>query len=147
MHATELQEVPPGQTEIGDDEEAERREEEREARLKAEQDALDAEDGKTEAPADPPPAEEITLRGTEQLSFFQTGGKRPTSSTLTLRAKTIDVEKGTGFKKGDRVRCEVIFVVDKQTDADARDKATGMVVDATLKSSAFMEDVKILEVG
>lgn len=93
-----------------------------------------------------PAPEELTLRGTEQLSFFNNGGKRPTSATLQLRSKTLDCERGTGFKKGTRVKIEAIFVVDGANDKDQIDKATGMVTDATLKSSAFMEDVRIVEV-
>jgi len=113
--------------------------------VQAEQGADEEFDSASEQESQPAP-DEVTLRGDTQLAMFDPGGKKPTNATITLRGKTLPVEHGTAFKKGARIRVEAIFVVDDTGDRDKRDKATGLVVDCVHKHSAFVEDVRIIEV-
>jgi hypothetical protein len=95
-------------------------------------------------PADPvPPVEEIRVDGTVQLSMFDLGGKRATTSSLRLTGGAVKLVDGAAYKKGDVLTGTFTAVVNEVGQKDDHDPKTGIVVSATQKHSARITDLRI----
>lgn len=103
----------------------------------------DIDGGEVDAGTVSAPADEIVVGGTAQLDLFNAGGKRPNSATLTIRGRTLEINVGEGYRKGDRLEVTGTIVVDTIGQRDKRDKATGLVTDCVQTHSAFWEDMSI----
>lgn len=92
---------------------------------------------------DLPPLDEITLKGTAQLSIFDMGGKLPDSSSLKFIGGKVSLADATAFKKGETVVVRVVAVVDSVTQKDKRDTQTGQVVSCEQRHEARITDMVI----
>lgn len=84
----------------------------------------------------------LVLPGSEQLSF-SIGGKKPTSSKLTLTGGQIEVEGQ--FKKGEIVVFQVEAVVEEVAFRDQVDSKTRQVVGCTRKQKARIVGSQLVE--
>lgn len=98
-------------------------------------------------PVDPPapPLEEMRVDGTTQLGMFDSGGKKPTSSSIRLTGGKVELVDGKAFRKGDVVRLEVVAIVREVAQRDKPDRQTGIVVDCQQKHIAEITDVRLAE--
>lgn len=87
--------------------------------------------------------DEIAVDGTAQLELFDLGGKRPTSSKLTLAGGGVDVVDGQAFRKGDVVAFSGTAVISAVKQQDKRDKSTQQVVSCEQKHTALITDLRI----
>lgn len=97
-----------------------------------------------EVPADPqPPVQEIVMRGTAPLDFFNAGGKLPNKATVRFVGGKVGLEQGTAFKKADVIHFEGYATVVAATPRDKRDKATGVVLECELQLQAEIDDLSL----
>jgi hypothetical protein len=97
-----------------------------------------------EVPADPqPPVQEIVMRGTAPLDFFNAGGKLPNKATVRFVGGKVGLEQGTAFKKADVIHFEGYATVVAATPRDKRDKATGVVLECELQIQAEIDDLSL----
>lgn len=75
-----------------------------------------------------------------QLSFA-VGGKKPTSTALTLVGGKIEV--GESFQKGQRIRLEIVAEVGEVAFVDQRDAKTGQVIGCERKHKARILSVMV----
>jgi hypothetical protein len=74
------------------------------------------------------PVGEVRIDGLKQLGLIDFGGKKPQSSTLTLRGGQFELEDGTAYEKGDRL----FFAGQAQVfDVGGRDKLDTKTMIAT----------------
>lgn len=100
--------------------------------------------GGTEVAEDPlPPLAELVLDGTTQLGLFDAGGKQPTSATVRLTGRRIELADGRGFRKGETVRLQVTAVIDRVSLKDTRDAETGIVVACEQAHEARIVDIRL----
>lgn len=93
--------------------------------------------------ADLPPLDEITLKGTAQLSIFDMGGKIPDSSSLKFTGGKVALADATAFKKGETVVVRVVAVVNSVKQKDKHDAQTGQVVSCEQQHEARITDMVI----
>jgi hypothetical protein len=98
--------------------------------------------GEVQAPQ--PPPEEIVLRGSTPLDFFNAGGKLPNKATIRFVGGKVGLEQGTAFKKGEVVRFEGYATVVAATPRDKRDKSTGVVLECELQIQAEIDDLQLV---
>jgi hypothetical protein len=96
------------------------------------------------AAATQPPPEEIVLRGSTPLDFFNAGGKLPNKATIKFVGGKVGLEQGTAFKKGDVVQFEGYATVVAATPRDKRDKQTGVVLECELQLQAEIDDLRLV---
>lgn len=92
---------------------------------------------------DLPPLDEITLKGTAQLSIFDMGGKIPDSSSLKFTGGKVALADATAFKKGETVVVRVVAVVNSVSQKDKHDAQTGQVVSCEQRHEARITDMVI----
>jgi hypothetical protein len=102
-------------------------------------------DGGEVPPAPDPRPEEIILRGTTPLDFFNAGGKRPNKASIRFTGGKTGLEQGTAFKKGDVIHFEGYATVVSAAPRDKRDKQTGIVVECELQIQAEIDDLRLTE--
>jgi len=90
-----------------------------------------------------PPVEEIIVRGTTPLDFFNAGGKLPNKASLRFTGGKVGLEQGTAFRKGDVVRFEGYATVVAATPRDKRDRATRQVLECELQIHAEIDDLRL----
>jgi hypothetical protein len=98
--------------------------------------------GEVRAPQ--PPPEEIVMRGSTPLDFFNAGGKLPNKATIRFVGGKVGLEQGTAFKKGEVVRFEGYATVVAATPRDKRDKSTGVVLECELQIQAEIDDLQLV---
>jgi hypothetical protein len=99
-------------------------------------------DGAAEPAAAPAP-EELRVPGTTQLSMFNLGGKRATSSTLRLAGGSVDLFEGQAIEKGTVLSGTWTAVVFEVGQVDKIDAKTGLVVSAKQKHVARITDLTV----
>jgi hypothetical protein len=99
-------------------------------------------DGKT-VKAPEPPVEEVRVHGTAQLTMFDVGGKRATTSSVRLSGGSVKLVDGQAYKKGDVIHFEGTAVVNEVGQKDEHDPKTGIVVSATQRHGARITDLTI----
>jgi hypothetical protein len=87
--------------------------------------------------------EEIILRGSTPLDFFNAGGKLPNKATIKFVGGKVGLEQGTAFKKGEVVHFTGYATVVAATPRDKRDKATGVVLECELQIQAEIDDLQL----
>lgn len=130
---------------------------EREARLAAEQAEMDGDngaeleqggkiaDGQTGAKQVDSAPEELLVAGTTQLELLPSlGGKKPTGSTVTLQGLGgIPVMQGQAFEKGQLVRFEGVALIEEVAQKDNVDRKAGVAVGCKQIHKAFTTDVRL----
>lgn len=94
-------------------------------------------------PDEQPLLEELRVDGTAQLSAFDLGGKRASSSSLRLSGGKILLVDGQAFRKGDVIHFEGTAVVRELGQRDKPDPKTGIVVAAEQKHVAQITDLVV----
>lgn len=131
--------------------------EERAARLEAEQAELDAEreaqgvepepekDGQARARRVESPPEELVVAGTVPLDGLGGfGGKKPTGAVITLQGLgSIPIMAGQGYEKGQYVRFEGMALVEEGRERDKVDRKAGVAVDCKMSFFAYATDVRV----
>jgi hypothetical protein len=103
---------------------------------------LDIDGGETpDAPQ--PPVEEIILRGSTPLDFFNAGGKLPNKATIKFVGGKVGLEQGTAFKKGEVVHFTGYATVVAAAVRDKRDRQTGVVLESELQLHAEIDDLQL----
>jgi hypothetical protein len=87
--------------------------------------------------------EEIIVRGTTPLDFFNVGGKLPNTASLKFVGGKVGLEQGTAFKKADVIQFTGYATVVSATPRDKRDKATGVVLECELQIQAEIDDLQL----
>lgn len=92
---------------------------------------------------DGPPPEEIVIRGSTPLDFFNAGGKLPNKASVRFIGGKVGLEQGTAFKKGETIHFEGYATVVSAAPRDKRDRATGLVVECELQIRAEIDDLRL----
>ena len=92
-----------------------------------------------------PPPEEIVIRGSAPLDFFNAGGKLPNKASMRFVGGKVGLEAGTAFKKGDVVHFEGYATVVAATPRDKRDRQTRIVIECELQLQAEIDDLRLTE--
>jgi hypothetical protein len=87
--------------------------------------------------------EEIIVRGTTPLDFFNLGGKLPNTASIRFVGGKVGLEQGTAFKKGEVIQFHGYATVVSATPRDKRDKATGVVLECELQIQAEIDDLQL----
>ena len=93
---------------------------------------------------DPEAPDDLVIDGSGQLSLA-VGGKRPTTSSLTLVGGKIDVEGQ--FEKGEIVVLQVECVVGEIAFKDLTDSKTNQIVGCARRHKARIVGTSIIETG
>jgi hypothetical protein len=90
-----------------------------------------------------PPVQEIVVRGTTPLDFFNAGGKLPNKASMRFVGGKVGLERGTAFKKGDVVYFAGYATVVSASPRDKRDKQTAIVTECELQIHAEIDDLRL----
>lgn len=94
-----------------------------------------------------PEVDEIVLQGTSQLELFEMGGKKATRATIKFAGGKVKIEKGQGFKKGERIKFSGEAIVNEVGQKDEHDPQTGQVVDCEQRHGARIVDLSVERAG